>query len=995
MSIVLLTSLIFSSITLADVWNVDLNGNGDYSEIQPAIDNAIDGDTIIVEQGVYRGDRNTNLNFHGKAITLKSSKGSTKTIIDCLGHSDIYDRDTRGFYFVSGEDANSVVDGFTVRNGKIWGDGGGIYCWNSSPTILNCIIENCYAERGGGFVGYNCKSIFKNCQFKNNEAGNDGGGLLIESYGSELVLEQCIIKNNRSCQRGGGISLNGGLLNLYNCLLSGNVANDGAAISSGGGFHAYNCTFVRNKSGYSIFDGGWSSILTNCIVWDNEPQQIYPYDMYCYYSIVQGGAEGHEVWDIDPLVTADGHLQKESPGIDAGDPYWFLNVADFDGDYPNVDSRTDIGCDQYVDSDQDGLPDWWELKYYGGITAADPSSDGDNDGDTALEEYQNSTNPLGAYYVATNGNDNWDGLASEWDGLHGPKATIQDAVDSVEAGAEIIVNDGVYTGVGNRDIYLVEREVYLHSANGPETCVIDCNGTPEDPHFGFSITSAAGSAQTVLEGFTVTNACSLLEETDSLVGAVNLRGGGNPIIKNCNISGNNATGIVTRTTESSIVDCRINHNIGGGIQVFSLSGYHNDPMNPKVSKITNCIIAGNFSDGPGSAVSIQRANYPGVYPVFTNCVIAGNYSASGQGAIYQESSAGVFMNCTVAENMGGGFYYLYMYSPMIRNLNTIISQNSPYDLSPDYGYWPGQESCFIGSETDPLFRAKGIWSENINPELITSPEQMQAAWIPGDYHLRPDSPCVDTGINEWAMDYFDIDDNGIGREEELPFDMDWKIRIADGNDDGNSIVDIGAYEYSNHPPIAEAGPNQICYAWIDGLAQVQLDGSESDDLDGDKLSYLWSWAVDEIAYEANGVSPVIDLPTGVHEIQLVVNDGFVDSQPDYLTCNVIPPIKCNGTVNPKVLSGKGKKMQVIIELPESIFPEDISDSKLWTIEPMGIAAIKSSFASRKGGTDYLLVDFNKSEVINGLVAGSSQIDIVGILENGRYIFYSDSIIIKK
>lgn len=47
-----------------------------------------------------------------------------------------------------------------------------------------------------------------------------------------------------------------------------------------------------------------------------------------------------------------------------------------------------------LDTDGDGMPDWWETKYFGGPTAADPDDDPDGDGRTNLEEYLAGTNPL-------------------------------------------------------------------------------------------------------------------------------------------------------------------------------------------------------------------------------------------------------------------------------------------------------------------------------------------------------------------------------------------------------------------------------------------------------------------------------------------------------------------------------------------------------------------------------------------------------------------------
>ena len=49
-----------------------------------------------------------------------------------------------------------------------------------------------------------------------------------------------------------------------------------------------------------------------------------------------------------------------------------------------------------IDSDADGLPNWWEMAYFGSTIAATPGADGDGDGATNLQEYQARTDPLSA-----------------------------------------------------------------------------------------------------------------------------------------------------------------------------------------------------------------------------------------------------------------------------------------------------------------------------------------------------------------------------------------------------------------------------------------------------------------------------------------------------------------------------------------------------------------------------------------------------------------------
>ncbi len=55
-----------------------------------------------------------------------------------------------------------------------------------------------------------------------------------------------------------------------------------------------------------------------------------------------------------------------------------------------------LNLQRIVDTDGNGLPDWWEQVYFGDLTGTDPNADGDHDGASNLAEWQAGTNPTNA-----------------------------------------------------------------------------------------------------------------------------------------------------------------------------------------------------------------------------------------------------------------------------------------------------------------------------------------------------------------------------------------------------------------------------------------------------------------------------------------------------------------------------------------------------------------------------------------------------------------------
>jgi K319-like protein len=126
----------------------------------------------------------------------------------------------------------------------------------------------------------------------------------------------------------------------------------------------------------------------------------------------------------------------------------------------------------------------------------------------------------------------------------------------------------------------------------------------------------------------------------------------------------------------------------------------------------------------------------------------------------------------------------------------------------------------------------------------------------------------------------------------------------------------------NQPPVPQAGLDQVLYAGLAGTAAVTLNGANSSDPEGGSLTYSWAWIAGGTACFTNGVSPMISLPPGVYNVQLMVNEGQVDSQPAQVRVTVLPPLtaslgQTNGTIALSwgALTGAKYQVQYATNLP--------------------------------------------------------------------------------
>lgn len=289
--------------------------------IQNAIDNANDGDIIVVPQGEYL----ESLDFRGKSITLQSSDPNDpevvrSTVLDGRDFGNI-----RPVIRIANGESNAEINGFTIKNGKrgvfigewcsviitnclisnneVQGDGGGIYVMeNASAIIRGNTITNNKAENGGGLYLGNATCLIKNNVIEYNEATmTKGGGGICISGGLHEVVGNTIM-NNQSDFRGGGIACDNGTHLFKDNLILGNSSRYGY----GAGLH------MRDSN---------SEVINNSITDNNGTGVMVTefFSLYKYNYTIQGNnisrnrQKGLEVQGVDHVVI-NGNIFDENNG---------------------------------------------------------------------------------------------------------------------------------------------------------------------------------------------------------------------------------------------------------------------------------------------------------------------------------------------------------------------------------------------------------------------------------------------------------------------------------------------------------------------------------------------------------------------------------------------------------------------------------------------------------------------------------------------------------
>jgi cell wall assembly regulator SMI1 len=845
----------------------------DYATIQGAIDAAGDGDEVIVSPGTYY----ENIDFNGKNIVLRSTEPTSPSVVAAT----IIDgsRADSVVTFSGTEAASCAISGFTITNGYAR-EGGGIYGNSTLATIQYCnITTNCatYGDYpvpfGGGIA--RCNGTIHHNEISGNYAcgrGACGGGLCLchglisdnlitrnlatgheGSYGGGLcgcsgtiennvisenlsgfgdgggvngcsgIIRNNIITNNSAAFGGAGLFWCGGT--IQNNIISHNAASNGGGLAWCGGT-VENNTIYGNSAYYSgggLY--GCQGVIVNCIVWANSATsdaQLYDSSTPSYSCIEDWTGAGNGNISSNPqLVEPDNHdfhLVPSSPCIDAGG--LVALTQDFEGDPRPYDavseprgdgSAFDIGADEYI------------------VTPSPTPSASPTPTPTS------SPTPIPTPV---------SGIA-----VPGNYATIQEAIDAASDGDAIIVSPGTYY----ENINLRGKNIVLCSTDPNNPTVVAA--TIIDGSQAGSVVTFTGteSSSCVLFGFTITNGYS--REGGGICGNGALATIQNNIISNNFIgasSQGDAYGAGLYRCHGTIQNNIVASNIGvtlsweyetGGGGLCDCDG----TIRRNTISQNSAHWGGGLYDCSGTiewnTISNNSAGFgAGIYAcqgTVRNNRITDNSAAFGGGG---SECHGVIENNIISVNSGHYGGGLYSCCGIIHN-NTV-ARNSATALGDSCGGGLYQccgsiVNCIIwgnsapfGSQlyesSNPLYSCIESWTTVDVGNIFADPKFVDL--YGGDYHLLPDSPCIDAG-------------NTYYLPEGYVADMDGACRVAGPG------VDMGCYEYGG-------------FADSDGDLLSDSDeisrGSDLDnpDTDGDGLR--------DGAEVLRGTSPVIyNSPSGI------------------------------------------------------------------------------------------------------------------------------------
>ncbi len=332
-------------------------------------------------------------------------------------------------------------------------------------------------------------------------------------------------------------------------------------------------------------------------------------------------------------------------------------------------------------------------------------------------------------------------------------SNIQSAVGGAQNGDVILVTNGVYN-TGGRAFSGSSNRVALDSV----TLTIESVNGP-------GVTSIEGYQMPVTTNGVSAVRCIYLTD-GSILSGFTLTNGATALT-------DSGGGVKCQTVNAVVSNCVV---VGNSADSGGAGAY--------MGTLVNCSLVGNSAPSTGGGFGGGANN-----SVLINCLIAGNNSSHSGGGTFNST----LINCTVVTNTssnGGG-------TSNGTNENSIIYYNSPNNLDPG----KMTNCCTIPA---PISNAANI--------ITNAPLFVNLA--ASDFHLQPNSPCINAGQNGFITN---------------TVDLDGKPRVVAGT------VDLGAFEFPSlihFVSLSSLTPISPYTNWTTAATNIQdaIDASVAGDL---------------------------------------------------------------------------------------------------------------------------------------------------------------------